>query len=124
MEVEVGNAGADDRGVHPLRTTRFGQRSREPGRRMTDRGALVVVQVAEPGDVTVRHDQQVAEIRASTLVERRQVEGGDCLIAQEEAARKCDVATKFTAHQALVFHDADDRGQGTIGVGLGVPRKA
>ena len=98
MEVEVGNARADNRRVHPLCTTRFGQRAREPGRGATDRGALVVAQVTEPGDVTVRHDQQVAEIRASAPLERRQVEGGDCLIAQEEAARNCHVAAKFTAH--------------------------
>jgi len=107
VEVEVGNAGADDRRVHPLRATRFSQRSCKPGSRATDRGAFVVAQVTEAGDVTVRHDQQVAEIWAAALVERRQVEGGDRPIAQEKAARNCHVAAKLTAHQAFVLHDAE-----------------
>jgi len=62
----------------------------------------VVAQGAEPGDVTVRHDQQVAEIGAAALVEWRQVESGDCLVAQEEAARYCHVAAKLTAWWSTV----------------------
>jgi hypothetical protein len=57
-------------------------------------------QLAEPGDVAARNDQQVAEVRARVtfLLERWVMEGRGRGVFQEKTSGNSDVAAELAAH--------------------------
>jgi hypothetical protein len=95
------DAQSDDGEVDPLRAPNLPEGAREPVRGVDHGNSLVVRQVRELVDVTTRHDEEVSQVVAAAGLLRRDVERGDELVVDDEAAGKVDLARELLADEAV-----------------------